>query len=270
MFLDNKVAFLGGGNMAEALIKGLIAAGTAKHEQILVTDISLDRLEHLRKTYGIIIQTSNLNAAREAGIILLCVKPQVVEKVLGEIAPAIDSKKLVISIAAGVAIAKIEKVLKDGSRVVRVMPNTPALVLAGAAALAGGKKATADDLTLVQSIFNSVGRSVVVDEKLMDAVTGLSGSGPAYVFMIIDALSDAGVKAGLPRQLALDLAAQTVYGAAKMVLETKEHPGKLRDMVTSPGGTTIEGLHALEKGKLRATIINAVEAATARSKELDR
>jgi pyrroline-5-carboxylate reductase len=268
MALDKKVAFFGGGNMAEALIKGLIAAGTAKPEQILVTDISSDRLEHLRKTYGIIVQKGNLDAAREAGIILLSVKPQVIEKVLGEIAPAIDGKKLVISIAAGIAIAKIEKVLKDGSRVVRVMPNTPALVLAGAAALAGGKNATADDLALVQSIFNSVGRSVVVDEKLMDAVTGLSGSGPAYVFMIIDALSDAGVKAGLPRQLALELAAQTVYGAAKMVLETKEHPAKLRDMVTSPGGTTIEGLHALEKGRLRATIMNAVEAATARSKEL--
>ena len=270
MALDEKIAFLGGGNMAEALIKGLIAAGTATHEQILVTDISVDRLEHLRKSYGIIIQKSNPEAAREAGIILLSVKPQVVEKVLGEIAPVVDGKKLVISIAAGIAIAKIEKALKDGSRVVRVMPNTPALVLAGAAALAGGKNATADDLGLVQSIFNSVGRSAVVDEKLMDAVTGLSGSGPAYVFMIIDALSDAGVKAGLPRQLALELAAQTVYGAAKMVLETKEHPGKLRDMVTSPGGTTIEGLHALEKGKLRATIINAVEAATERSRELDR
>jgi len=150
------------------------------------------------------------------------------------------------------------------------MPNTPALVLAGAAALSGGKNATSDDLDLAQSIFNSVGRAVIVEERLMDAVTGLSGSGPAYVFMIIDALSDAGVKAGLPRQLALELAAQTVYGAAKMVLETKEHPGKLRDMVTSPGGTTIEGLHALEKGKLRATLMNAVEAATARSRELEK
>jgi pyrroline-5-carboxylate reductase len=167
-----------------------------------------------------------------------------------------------------VTLARIEKILTGDPRVIRVMPNTPALVLAGAAALAGGKNATGDDLALAQSIFNSVGRSFVVDEKMMDAVTGLSGSGPAYVFMIIDALSDAGVKAGLPRQLALELAAQTVYGAAKMVLETKEHPGKLRDMVTSPGGTTIEGLHALEEGKLRATLMNAVEAATARSKEL--
>ncbi|HUI68357.1 MAG TPA: pyrroline-5-carboxylate reductase [Nitrospirota bacterium] len=268
MVIDKKIAFLGGGNMAEALVKGLIAASTVTPGQILVTDLSSDRLEHLRKTYGILMHKSNVDAALEAEVIVLSVKPPVIEKVLGEIATAVDDKKLVISIAAGIAIMKIEKALKDGSRVVRVMPNTPALVLAGAAALAGGKNATVDDLAMAQNIFNSVGRSVVVDEKLMDAVTGLSGSGPAYVFMIIDALSDAGVKAGLPRQLALELAAQTVYGAAKMVLETKEHPGKLRDMVTSPGGTTIEGLHALEKGKLRATLMNAVEAATARSKEL--
>jgi pyrroline-5-carboxylate reductase len=268
MGIDKKIAFLGGGNMAEALIKGLIAADTAKSDQIIATDISADRQAHLQKTYGIMIRKNNSEAAREAEIIVLSVKPQIIERVLGEIATAIDEKKLVISIAAGIASAKIEKAFKDGSRVVRVMPNTPALVLAGAAALAGGKNATSEDLTLAQRIFNSVGKAVIVEEKLMDAVTGLSGSGPAYVFMIIDALSDAGVKAGLPRALALELAAQTVYGAAKMVLETKEHPAKLRDMVTSPGGTTIEGLHALEKGKLRATLMNAVEAATARSKEL--
>jgi len=268
MIIDKKVAFLGGGNMAEALIKGLIAAGTAKPDQIMVTDLSSDRVAHLKKTYGIIIQKGNLDAAREADVVVLSVKPQVIEKVLAEIAPGVDGKKLVISIAAGIDIGKIEKALRENSRVVRVMPNTPALVLAGAAAIAGGRAVTSDDLALAQNIFNSVGRSVIVEEKLMDAVTGLSGSGPAYVFLIIDALSDAGVKAGLPRQLALELAAQTVYGAAKMVLETKEHPGKLRDMVTSPGGTTIEGLHALEKGKLRATLMNAVEAATARSREL--
>ena len=267
MMTNKKIAFIGGGNMAEALIKGLIAAGTAKPDHILVTDVSVDRLAHLHQTYGV-MQKGNVEAAREADIIILCVKPQVVERVLADISSAVDAKKLVISIAAGIVIAKIEKGLKESSHVVRVMPNTPALVLAGAAALAGGKHATSDDLALTQSIFNSVGRAVIVEEKLMDAVTGLSGSGPAYVFMIIDALSDAGVKEGLPRPLALELAAQTVYGAAKMVLETKEHPGKLRDMVTSPGGTTIEGLHALEKGKLRATLMNAVEAATTRSREL--
>ena len=268
MALDKKIAFLGGGNMAEALIKGLIASGLARPDQILAADVSPDRLEHLKKTYGVSAQKTNADAVREAGIIVLSVKPQVIDKVLAEIAPVVDSTKLVVSIAAGILVAKIEQALPAGARVVRVMPNTPALVLAGAAALAAGSNATGADLALSQSIFNSVGRSVVVEEKLMDAVTGLSGSGPAYVFMIIDALSDAGVKAGLPRPLALELAAQTVFGSAKMVLETKEHPGKLRDMVTSPGGTTIEGLHALEKGKLRATLMNAVEAATARSKEL--
>jgi pyrroline-5-carboxylate reductase len=268
MVVDKKIAFLGGGNMAEALIKGLIVAGAAKPDQILVMDISSDRLEYLKKTYGVMPQKSNLDATRGAGVIVLSVKPQVIERVLGEISSAVDENKLVISIAAGIVIDKLEKALSGKPRVVRVMPNTPALVLAGAAALAGGKNATSEDLALARNIFNSVGRAVIVEEKLMDAVTGLSGSGPAYVFMIIDALSDAGVKAGLPRELALELAAQTVYGAAKMVLETNEHPGKLRDMVTSPGGTTIEGLHALEKGKLRAVLMNAVEAATARSKEL--
>jgi pyrroline-5-carboxylate reductase len=268
IMIDKKIAFLGGGNMAEALIKGILAAGTARAGQLSVADISGDRLEYLKKTYGIIVQKSNKDAMSQAGVVLLCVKPQVIDTLLEEIAPAAGSGKLVISIAAGITLARIEKALTANPRVVRVMPNTPALVLAGAAALASGKNATGDDLAVAQNIFSSVGRVVVVEEKLMDAVTGLSGSGPAYVFMIIDALSDAGVKAGLPRQLALELAAQTVYGAAKMVLETREHPGKLRDMVTSPGGTTIEGLHALEKGKLRATLMNAVEAATARSKEL--
>jgi pyrroline-5-carboxylate reductase len=268
MTIDSTIAFLGGGNMAEALIKGLIAAGTTKPDHIVVTDVSADRLAHLNKTYGVVPQKSNPDAARGSGVIILSVKPAVIEKVLAEIAPVLDGKKLVVSIAAGISLAKIERALKDDARVVRVMPNTPALVLAGATALAGGKNATGADLSLAQGIFNSVGRAVVVEEKLLDAVTGLSGSGPAYVFMIIDALSDAGVKAGLPRPLALELAAQTVYGSAKMVLETGEHPGRLRDMVTSPGGTTIEGLHALEKGKLRATLMNAVEAATARSREL--
>jgi pyrroline-5-carboxylate reductase len=269
MALDKKIALLGGGNMAAVLIGGLLnVGGTVAPDQILVTDISEDRLKHLKKAYGIIIQRSNLEAAREASIIILSVKPQVIDKILGEIAPAIDDKKLVISIAAGITTDRIEKTLAGKPRVVRVMPNTPALVFAGAAAISGGKNATIDDVAFAESMLKSVGIAVVVEEKLMDAVTGLSGSGPAYVFMIIDALSDAGVKAGLPRQLALELAAQTVYGSAKMVLETKEHPGKLRDMVTSPGGTTIEGLHALEKGKLRATLMNAVEAATARSKEL--
>jgi pyrroline-5-carboxylate reductase len=267
MAINKTIAFLGGGNMAEALIKGMLSADAAKSDQMLVTDTSADRLAYLKK-YNVRTMTSNKEAVQEAAVVLLCVKPQVMDRVLAEIAAVADKSKLVISIAAGITIGRMEKALTGNPRVIRVMPNTPALVLAGAAAIAGGTHAGMEDLTVAQEIFNAVGKSVVVEEKLMDAVTGLSGSGPAYVFLIIDALSDAGVKAGLPRPLALELAAQTVFGSAKMVLETKEHPAKLRDMVTSPGGTTIEGLHALEKGKLRATLMNAVEAATARSREL--
>jgi pyrroline-5-carboxylate reductase len=268
MAIDKNIAFLGGGNMAEALIKGMLAAGVAKADSIIVNDVSTDRLDHLQKTYGVVIQKSQKDAVSSAGIILLCVKPQIMDVVLNKIEAVADKEKLIISIAAGVTVARIEKLLTKGPRVIRVMPNTPALVLSGAAGIAAGSTSTASDLMTAQQIFGAVGRAVVVEEKLMDAVTGLSGSGPAYVFTIIEALADAGVKQGIPRQLALELSAQTVYGAAKMVLETNEHPGKLRDMVTSPGGTTIEGLHALEKGKLRAVLMNAVEAATLRSKEL--
>lgn len=266
--IHKKAAFLGAGNMAEALIKGLLASGTTRPENIIATDVSADRMNFLSKTYGIIIKTGNQEAAREADIVILSVKPQVIGKVVAEIAGTVDRSKLVVSIAAGVPIGRIEHALGPEARVARIMPNTPCLVLAGASALALGRNATSGDRDLCLALFKAVGRAVVVEEKLMDAVTGLSGSGPAYIFTIIDALSDAGVKAGLPRALALELAAQTVYGSAKMALETGEHPGRLRDMVTSPAGTTIEGLHALEKGSLRATLMNAVEAATARSKEL--
>ncbi len=268
MGIEKKIAFIGGGNMAEALIKGILAAGVARPEQVIVADISADRISQLQKTYGVAGDASNRDAVSRADIVLLCVKPQVMDWVLEEIAPAADKTRLVVSVAAGIAISRIEKALTGGARVVRVMPNTPALVLAGAAAVAAGTMASQEDLADVLRILNAVGRAVVVDEKLMDAVTGLSGSGPAYVFTVIEALADAGVKAGIPRSLALELSAQTVFGAAKMVVETGEHPGKLRDMVTSPGGTTIAGLHELEKGRLRATLMNAVEAAANRSKEL--
>jgi len=267
MSIFKKIAFLGGGNMAEALIKGMLSAEVATSRQMVVTDTSPARLNYLKK-YNINLAKSNREAVQEAEIVLLCVKPQVMDAVLAEIAAAADSKKLVISIAAGITISRIEKALTSNPRVIRVMPNTPALVLSGAAGLAKGSSATSEDMVLALEIFDAVGRAVVVDEKLMDAVTGLSGSGPAFVFTVIEALSDAGVKVGIPRPLALELAAQTVFGSAKMVLETKEHPAKLRDMVTSPGGTTIAGMHELEKGKLRAVLMNAVEAAANRSKEL--
>jgi pyrroline-5-carboxylate reductase len=190
------------------------------------------------------------------------------DKVLDGVASAIDPRKLVISIAAGVPIAAIERKLGAGARIVRAMPNTPALVGAGACALSPGEHATEEDLELASALFQAVGTATVVEENLLDAVTGLSGSGPAYVFLVIEALSDAGVKVGLPRYTALKLASQTVLGAAKLLIETGAHPGQLKDQVTSPGGTAIAGLHTLEAGGLRTTLINAVEAATRRAKEL--
>lgn len=268
MALDKKIAFIGGGNMAEALIKGILSADVVAAGRMTVTDPSSGRLTLLRNKYNVSASTRNVDAVREADVAVLCVKPQVMDAVLAELAPVAGPGKLVISIAAGVSIERIEKALTGNPRVVRMMPNTPALVLAGAAGMAAGTRATEPDMALAQEIFGAVGRVVVVEEKLMDAVTGLSGSGPAYVFTFIEALADAGVKVGVPRALAMELAVQTVLGSARMVLDTKEHPAKLRDMVTSPGGTTIAGMHELEKGKFRAVIMNAVEAATKRSREL--
>jgi pyrroline-5-carboxylate reductase len=268
MTLERRIAFIGGGNMAEALIRGMLSADVTQSDRMAVADVSSARLTYLQRKYNVAVTPRNVEAVREADVVLLCVKPQVIDAVLAEITPVADASKLVISIAAGVSIERIEKALVGNPRVIRVMPNTPALVLAGAAGVAGGKRATEGDLALAQDIFGAVGRVVVVEEKLMDAVTGLSGSGPAYVFTFIEALADAGVKVGIPRALAMELAVQTVLGSARMVLETKEHPAKLRDMVISPGGTTIAGMHELEKGRLRASVMSAVEAAAKRSREL--
>jgi pyrroline-5-carboxylate reductase len=264
----SKLAFIGAGNMAEAIIRGLLRAGTCEPDQLLATARRKERLEQLQTGYGIRTLHDNLAAVREADIVLLCVKPQVMDSVLTQLAPALDATKLVISVAAGVPIAAMERRLGAGARIVRTMPNTPSLVGSGACAIAAGAHATEADLEIATGIFNSVGITTVVEESLLDAVTGLSGSGPAYIFLIIEALSDAGVKVGLPRYTALKLAAQTVLGSAKLLLETGEHPGTLKDQVTSPGGTAIAGLHTLEEGGLRTTLINAVETATRRAKEL--
>ncbi|MBI3185103.1 MAG: pyrroline-5-carboxylate reductase [Myxococcales bacterium] len=265
--IEGKIAFLGAGNMAEAMIRGLLRAGTPP-PNILATARRPQRLEELRRTYGISLGTDNAAAAAEANIVVLSVKPQAMDKLLTQIAPSIDPRKLVISVAAGVPIASLERKLGAGARIVRAMPNTPALVGAGAAALAAGEHATPADLEVACSIFRAVGTATVVEEGLLDAVTGLSGSGPAYIFLVIEALSDAGVKVGLPRYTALALAAQTVLGSAKLLIETGSHPGYLKDQVTSPGGTAIAGLHTLEAGGLRTTLIDAVEAATRRAREL--
>jgi pyrroline-5-carboxylate reductase len=270
MPLGKTIAFLGAGNMAEALVRGLLRAGVAAPGEIVCTDRRLDRLAELAQRYGVRTGPDNRAAAVEADIVVLSVKPQVMNKLLGEIGPALDPRKLVISIAAGVPLAAIERKVGHGVRIVRAMPNTPALVGAGATAISGGDHATEDDLRQAKGLFDAVGKTAIVDEQLLDAVTGLSGSGPAYVFLVIEALSDAGVKMGLDRRTALDLSAQTVLGSAHLLLETGEHPGRLKDQVTSPGGTAIAGLHTLEAGGLRTTLMNAVEAATRRSHELGR
>ncbi len=270
MLKGKKISFIGGGKMGSALISGILSRKLIAAGEVTVADVVAKQLEGLRKTHGVRITEDNRKAIRDADIIILAVKPQNMADVLKGISDAFSKGKLVISIAAGISTQYIEEYLKKGSRVVRVMPNTPALIGEGAAAIAGGANATADDLANATHIFNAVGITVSVKEDLMDAVTGLSGSGPAYVFVIIDALSDAGVNMGLSRDIALKLAVQTVLGAAKLCLYGNKHPMELRDMVTSPGGTTIAGLQAMEEGKLRATMMAAVEKATLRSKELGR
>ncbi|WP_224248694.1 pyrroline-5-carboxylate reductase [Hyalangium gracile] len=266
--LERTIAFLGTGNMAEAILKGLLRAGTARPEGIIATGRRTERLEELKRLYGVRTTQDNVAAAREADIIILSVKPQAMDKLVVQVAPALDHRKLIISVAAGVPIAALERRLGAGARIIRTMPNTPSLVGAGACALARGEHASEEDLAVASRIFQAVGTTTVVEENLLDAVTGLSGSGPAYVFLVIEALSDAGVKVGLPRYTALKLAAQTVLGSAQLLIETNAHPGQLKDQVTSPGGTAIAGLHTLEAGGLRTTLINAVEAATRRAKEL--
>ncbi len=264
------LGFIGGGNMAEAMIRGLLKAQLLGPQEILASDVTAERLTYLQQTFGIRTSRDNAEVAGKADIVLFAVKPQIMSPVLDGLLDVITEQKLLISIAAGISTRLIAEKFPGKVRVIRVMPNTPALVLEAASALAPGAAATPEDLELAKRLFAAVGKVVVVEETLMDAVTGLSGSGPAYIFLIIDALSDAGVKVGLSRKVAQLLAAQTVLGAARMVLETHKHPGELKDMVTSPGGTAIAGLHTLEAGGLRTTLINAVEAATRRSMELGR
>lgn len=263
-----KLGFLGAGKMASALAKGFIHAGLATGDSILASDPYEAARASIAKDAGIRTTDSNLEVLKTSAVIILAVKPDQVSAVLGEAHPNFTEKHLLVSIAAGVTLARMESALPAGAKVVRVMPNTPALVGASASGFALGKAAGSEEAQLVQKLFSAVGTAYQVKETLLDAVTGLSGSGPAYVFLMIEALSDGGVAAGLPRDIATKLAAQTLLGSAKLLLETGQHPGALKDMVTSPGGTTIDGLHELEKGGLRAALINAVRAASEKSKKL--
>lgn len=269
MLKDKKIAIIGTGNMGEALASGLVSSQKSSSDNIICADVREDSLESIKDKYGVVTTTNNTDAIMQSEIIIYSVKPQILASVLKETASCLDMSKLVISIAAGVPLAAIESCVNKKLRLVRVMPNIAAFVKEGATAIAAGKHTHKDDIKLAKAIFDSVGKSVFIEENiLMDAITGLSGSGPAYIFLIVDALADAGVKMGLSRKDALFLSSQTVLGAAKLLMETKEHPGQLKDRVTSPGGTAIAGIHTLEKGGLRTTLINAVEVATARSKEL--
>jgi pyrroline-5-carboxylate reductase len=262
------VGFLGAGKMATALARGFIQAGLAKAEQIIASDPVEAARSAFAKEVGARTTAFNPDVLKSANVLLLAVKPDQVADALKEMRSHFTEKHLLISIAAGVTLAKLEAGLGSDARVIRVMPNTPALVGASATAYALGKNATPEDGRLAQKLFSSVGVAFQLKESLLDAVTGLSGSGPAYAYMFIEALSDGGVAVGLPRDVATRLAAQTVLGSARMVLETGQHPGALKDMVTSPGGTTIEGIHELEKGGLRSALMNAVRAATEKSRKL--
>lgn len=263
-----KIGFLGAGKMATALAKGFVRARLVGASQIIASDVAEAARTVFAQEAGGKTTASNPEVLKFANVLILAVKPDQVKDVLAEIHVYWTEKQLLISIAAGVTLARLESGLPDGARVIRVMPNTPALVGASASAFALGKSATPQDAELALKLFTAVGLAFQVKESLLDAVTGLSGSGPAYVYQIIEALSDGGVAAGLPRDIATKLAAQTVLGSAKMVLETGQHPGALKDMVTSPGGTTIEGLHELEKAGVRGALMSAVRAAAAKSRQL--
>ncbi len=269
MLKNKKIGFIGSGNMGEALISGLVLSESTSPENIICSDIREEPLQNMQEKYGIATTTSNVEVVKNSEIIIYATKPQILAAVLKETAEVLDKSKLVISIAAGVPLAAIASGLKKELRLIRVMPNICAFVKESATAIAAGEYVNNGDIEIAKAIFDSVGVTVFIEENiLMDAFTGLSGSGPAYIFLIIDAMADAGVKMGLSRRDSLLLSAQTVMGSAKLLLETNEHPGQLKDRVTSPGGTSIAGIHTLEQGGLRTTIMDAVEAATNRSSEL--
>ena len=264
---NKKIGFSGGGMMAEAITAGLIASGISPGK-ISVFDIIEPRRSYLMQIYGIGISESNAEIVKFADVIILAVKPNVVSSVLAEVGSTIRSDQLVISNIAGVKITSIEAMLSNPAPVIRVMPNTPALIGMGASALSPGRHADSTHMNTALQIYSAVGKAIEISEDKLDAVTGLSGSGPAYVYMMIEAMADGGVRMGLPRATALMLAAQTVAGTAMMALDSEEHPAALKDRVSTPGGTTVEGLAALERNGFRNAVIEAVTAAAKRSEEL--
>jgi len=263
-----RVAVLGAGKMGGILLQAFLKSGLFPADRIVATVAHEARAQSLAKQLGISVTTDNLTAAKSADILLLGVKPLQVADLVREIAPALTPQKLVVSFAASVGTSAIEAAAGHKVAVVRAMPNTPAAQGAGITALCRGKHVSNEQLALAQHLFSTVGRTVIVDEKHMDAVTGLSGSGPAFLYIIIEALAEAGVNVGLPRDIATLLAAQTTYGAAKMVLETGAHPALLKDEVTTPAGCTVDGILELEEGGLRVTLIKAVKRSAERARAL--
>lgn len=268
MRLQTHIGFIGGGQMAEALIKGIVQSELVDPEQILVTDPDASRQSLLKDSYGVNAFDEPEPVWSKCDIVILAVKPQIVQEVLQTSQHMMRDTHLIISIAAGIPLAALEKHANSGARLIRVMPNTPALVQEAASALSRGTLATEDDMAIAAAIFDSIGKTVILEEKYLDAVTGLSGSGPAYVFSFIEALIDAGLKVGLNRGVAETLVLQTILGSTKLAMTSDIHPAQLRAMVTSPGGTTIAGLHKLEKAGFRGIVMDAVETATNRSREL--
>lgn len=266
--LQEKIGIIGAGKIGAAIARGVIGAGLATKENVMASDVSDALRQAIAAELRVKTTADNRELCDFADIVILAVKPQIVDPVAKEIAKKLGKAKLLVSVAAGVPLARIEANLENGARAVRVMPNIPCVVGAGAAGFAGGSHATGTDLEKVGAILNSFGIGLPVEEKYLDAVTGLSGSGPAYVFLFMEALADGGVQVGLSRDVALKLAMQTVYGAAKMALESAKHLGELKDEVTSPGGTTIAGLYAMEQKGFHGTVMDAVVSATKRSQEL--
>ena len=268
MLISKKIGMIGTGNMGNALIDGLIQSGAARPENIICSDASKQQLATVKEKHKVVTTTDNIEVVKSSDIIIYAIKPQIMASVLKETADYLDMSKLIISIAAGVTVRQLEQGLGENRRTIRVMPNTPALVLAGASAMSGNAHASRKDMELCEKIFSAVGTCAEVPENLLDAVTGLSGSGPGYVFTFLEAMIDGGVLAGIPRPLAEQLALQTLYGSAKLALASGESAAALKGKVTSPGGTTITGLQVLEQAGLRGTVMAAVKAATDRSREL--
>jgi pyrroline-5-carboxylate reductase len=268
MKMDKKLCIIGLGKMGSTLAKGLVNAGILKKEQIVGTDICVDNFEMNPVYCNIETLNDNIKAVQQCDIVLLSVKPQVIDKVLKEIS-SFCKDKIVISIAAGITIEHLEKALPSSAKIIRAMPNTPILVGEGVIAISRNKNVSDEEISMVKNLLGSVGRVYLVEEDMMDVITALSGSGPAYVYIIIEALADGGVLMGLPRDLSLEFAARTVLGSAKMVLESNKHPGELKDMVTSPGGTAIRGIEVLENRGIRGIIMNAVKEAANRSQEIN-